>query len=179
MPVNVPQAYFYWLYEPFYDPTDPTSWFMTVCDIMHQTIFTPLVPHDENRVADAAELRNDFVRSHNQLGPLELSDLMSPDTSVFEVLIALAKRADFMVPLTPKVWFRIFLENLNLDSWTDERCASHSTWPVQRAINAFNSRTYSKTGRGGIFPLRRPKEDQRHVELWYQMGAYMTENAMY
>lgn len=179
LPVSVSQAYFYWLYEPFYDPTDPTSWFMTVCTIMHNTRFTPLIPHDENRIADATELRNDFKREHRPLEPLEVADLLAPDASVFEVLIALAKRADFMVPLTPKVWFRIFLENLKLDTWTDDYCAGHSTWPVQRAVNAFNSRTYSKTGRGGIFPLRRPRDNQREVELWYQMGAYMTENSMY
>jgi hypothetical protein len=146
---------------------------------MHQVAFTPLVPYDENRVADAAGLRNNFQKFAGSMGPEEISDLMMPDASVLEILIALADRADFMVPLTIKVWFRVFLENLNLDSKPDLVMRSRSTWPIERIINVFNNRAYKSNGKGGIFPLERPTKDQRQVELWYQMGAYMTERGMY
>ena len=181
VPRSIQDAYFEWLYDQVMDVWNVNSdeSFTAVCALMHQVIFTPLVPYDENRIADAAGLRNNFQQHAGDIGPGELRDLMMPDASVFEVLIALADRADFMVPLTKKVWFRVFLENLKLDRYSDAYSRSRSTWPVERAINVFNNRAYQTNGKGGIFPLRRPKEDQRHVELWYQMGAYMTENAMY
>jgi hypothetical protein len=152
---------------------------MAVCRLMHQVEFAALVPYDENRIAVAAELRNIFRRDAGPLSPLEVADLMTPNCSVFEVLIGLARQADDMIPLTLKVWFHIFIENLGLDRYDDEHVQRRSTWPAERIINTFNNRTYRPNGRGGIFPLRHPRHDQREVELWYQMGAYMTENGMY
>jgi hypothetical protein len=39
-----------------------------------------------------------------------------------------------------------------------------------------NRRLYTTSGYGGLFPLEEPKEDQRKVEIWYQMMAYLGEN---
>ena len=150
-----------------------------VCRLMHQVEFTPLVPYDENRVAVAAGLRNQFQKFAGSLGPGEISDLMEPNASVFEVLIGLAGQADDMIPLTIQTWFSMFIENLGLDRYFDEYLERRSTWPVEAAINKFNNRQYRPNGRGGIFPLSHPQHDQREVELWYQMGAYMTEKGMY
>jgi hypothetical protein len=36
-------------------------------------------------------------------------------------------------------------------------------------------RTYEPNGVGGFFPLENPNEDQREVELWYQMSAYVDD----
>jgi hypothetical protein len=36
-------------------------------------------------------------------------------------------------------------------------------------------RTYSPDGRGGFFPLNQPQEDQRKIEIWYQMNKYVIE----
>lgn len=181
VPDSIHDVYFAWLYDQVMDVWDVNSEesYTAVCALMHQVIFTALVPYDENRIADAAGLRNNFKELAGNIGPRELADLMLPDASVFEVLIALADRADFMVPLTRKVWFHIFLENLKLDKYNDWYNRPRSTWPVERIINVFNSRAYQPNGRGGIFPLRRAPQDQRKVELWYQMGAYMTDNSMY
>jgi hypothetical protein len=33
-----------------------------------------------------------------------------------------------------------------------------------------------KSGLGGMFPLEDPREDQRAIEIWYQMMAYINEN---
>jgi len=40
-------------------------------------------------------------------------------------------------------------------------------------------RRYSKTGKGGLFPLKHPKKDQTEVEIWYQMQQYVMENFDY
>ena len=31
-------------------------------------------------------------------------------------------------------------------------------------------------GTGGLFPLKRPRVNQRRVEVWYQMSEYLMEN---
>lgn len=146
---------------------------------MHQVEFTPLVEFDENRVAVAAGLRNEFQHYAGSLGPGELADLMEPNASVFEVLIGLAGQADDMIPLSIQTWFHTFIENLGLDRYPDEYLERRSDAPVERIIHNFNNRQYRPNGRGGIFPLKHPREDQREVELWYQMGLYMTEKEMY
>lgn len=179
-PLSIQEAYFYWLYEQVFDPQpDDRENYFTVCGIMHQVIFRDMVPHDSNRIAEAAGLRNGFVKFAGSVGPVEQAELMSPNASVFEVLVALTDRAQFIVPLGRKTWFRVFIEKLELYKWNDLYCGRRSTFPIERAIHIFNNREYQPNGLGGIFPLRYPKEDQRGVELWYQMGAYMTENGMY
>lgn len=173
--ITIQEAYFAWLYQLVHDRVDLT----VVCRLMHQVEFTPLVPYDENRVAVAAGLRNEFQELSGSLGPGEAADLMGPDASVFEVLIGFAGQADDMIALSLKSWFQIFTENLGLDRYDDEYLLRRSTYPVESIINKFNNRDYRPNGRGGIFPLKHPKHDQREVELWYQMGDYMNENRMY
>ena len=46
---------------------------------------------------------------------------------------------------------------------------------VADAMAAIIWRTYDSNGYGGLFPLRNPREDQRKVELWYQLNAYLLE----
>jgi hypothetical protein len=178
-PLNIMEAYFRWLYEQVFDPGPASESFTVVCWIMHQVPFQVLVRGDDNRVAEAAGLRNGFKKFAGSLGPEELSDLMSPDASVFEVLVALTDRATFIVPLGHKVWFRIFIENLDLDDYNDQHQERRSDFPIEQVIAKFNDRRYTHKGRGGIFPLRQTRNDQRQVELWYQMGEYMTSNSMY
>lgn len=48
---------------------------------------------------------------------------------------------------------------------------------IQYRLNVINKRLYNEDGTGGgLFPLRHATQDQREVELWYQMMAYLTEN---
>lgn len=180
-PLDIQEAYFIWLYKQVFDlQEDPAENYLNVCGFMHQVAFRILVPHDANRAGEAAGLRNGFKDFAGSIGPLEQADLMRPDASVFEVLVALTDRANFIVPLSMKTWFRVFLENLGLDKWNDKYSGRRSTFPIERIINTFNNREYSYYGgNGGIFPLTSSREDQRGVELWYQMGAYMTERGMY
>lgn len=149
---------------------------------MHQVEFTPLVPFDENRAAVALTFRDQFRAAAGSLGPGEIEELTAPPCSVFEVLCGLAWQAnDQMIPLSMSVWFQIFIENLGLDKYPDEviNAAGRAAFNVEKIVNKFNNREYSPDGRGGIFPLRRPQHDQREVELWFQMGAYITQEGMY
>jgi hypothetical protein len=146
---------------------------------MFQVDFEVLVPHDDNRVAEGAELRNEFLRVGSG-SELDRIDLLLPDASVLEVLIALALRAEFMIDIPGKEMFYLFLQNLRLSAFTDEFCRNKTNVSgIERIVRRFSERKYTESGRGGLFPLRHPSKDQREVELWYQMGEYMTENGMY
>ena len=139
--IDVKEAYFSWLYGQLFEVQRVTSEYSytAVCRSMHGVIFQALVEHDANRIAEAAELRNEFKRRIRPVA-MDLTDIMLPDASVFEVLIALAKRADFMVTLGVPTWFQIFMENLKLDRFSDPVFAMSNTTrssahhqPVQRA----------------------------------------------
>jgi hypothetical protein len=178
---SLADRYFLWLYDQVCgvrDVESPLS-LTLICSRMHAMPFLPLVPHDENRVAQGGELRNEFVNSNFVRNPLKAVDLMIPDTTVFEVLISLCKAADFMVGFGPEWWFSLFVRNLSIGRYNDLFSLTRTPWPVDRALRRFNERKYKANGEGGLFPLKLPNEDQRKVELWYQMGAYMTENNMY
>jgi hypothetical protein len=174
---RLPGLYFIWLYNQVCtvrDVDSPHS-YTQVCEIMHEIPFKVLIAMDENRQGDAFELRNTFMK--NRSGVV----LYEREVSIFEVLVALAKRASVMVEQDMAMWFGIFLQNLKLDHLSDPYCYSLSASQrrIVSSLNRFNNRRYTARGSGGLFPLMRPLKDQRRVELWYQMGAYMNENRLY
>lgn len=171
-PGNIIVRYFDWLYEQIAGGN-----YVLLCQVMFETTFRVLVDHDENRVGDVNELRRNFI-SMTRIEPLDESDLALPDASIFEVLVAMARRAEDQTRLPMQVWFGMFIENLGLRNCTDENFVLQQA-TASRIIQRFNDRLYRANGQGGLFPLRNPRGDQRHVELWYQMAFYLTENEMY
>ena len=174
------EDYFSWLYDKVFAVRDPYSEhsYTTVCRRMHNITFQALVEFDENRIVDGSELRNEFLRSCG--GDLLFqTELIYEDSSVFEVLVGLARRAESMISVPMMDVFWIFVRNLNLTRYNDRFIHSKPVWQIDRTISKFNRRAYRANGVGGIFPLTNPLTDQRQIELWYQMGSYMTENKMY
>jgi hypothetical protein len=169
-PAAVQVRYFDWLYGQIEYGNR-----LLLCERMHQWPFLVIIAHDENRIGDVQEMRGIFINSHRRL---DLRDLAFPDATIFEVLVCLARKAEFQTGIPFKFWFWKFMENLLLDRITDDIFARHQRM-VDQIIERFNTRTYEADGRGGIFPLRRPRKDQRYVELWYQMAEYLTENNLY
>jgi hypothetical protein len=173
------RPYFRWLYDQvvyFNDPQGMQSYWQ-VCARMQDMTFLDLVEHDSNRIAEATNLRDRFLATLADVTPHDRNDLLFPDASIFEVLVALAERANYMVEMDMYKWFNIFLRNLGLDRYSDGYCLLHLTGNIDRILNRFNRRSYRANGHnGGLFPLEHPTRDQREVELWYQMGAYINEN---
>ena len=177
---TLPEKYFRWLYDrvvEVYDIESSRS-YITVCSIMHEMPFKAIVEFDENRAADGKELRSLFLSStRGTRVSFEDSELYDP--TVFEVLVGLASRGNYMVDIKDHVWFSIFLGNLRLARYSDFYCLTHPTWVIVRNIRKFNDRRYKSDGQGGLFPLKHALIDQRRVELWYQMAAYATEQGLY
>lgn len=176
------KEYFRWMYDQVVQVNDPQglSSYWVVCARMMDFSFRDLVEHDSNRIAEATILRDEFLSTKKYVYPHDRNDLLFPDATIFEVLVALARRANFMVEMDLYKWFQLFLRNLGLDRYNDWYCSSHFIGNIDRILDRFNSRTYKPNGHhGGLFPLAHPVRDQREVELWYQMAAFMTENTMY
>lgn len=135
---------------------------------LHGVRFYSVLKLDENRAADGQGLRDDFEYSTN----IPVDELEDKDCTVLEMLVALARRIsdityeDGSVEI-PK-WFWILIHNLKLQENHNLR--------NDHLLKRFMERNYTPSGHGGLFPLNKPREDQRNTELWYQMHAYIREN---
>lgn len=134
--------------------------------------FEAVIDRDLNRVNDGLQLREKYMGDD--------SDYIDGECSVLELMIALAQRIDDIMydPDVGEDWVRWFwemIENLGLDKFPD---SNFSTKAVDLIIQRFIDRKYDSDGLGGLFPLMYPDSriDQRDVEIWYQMQAYLNEN---
>lgn len=141
--------------------------------------FYSLVPNDDNRGVDGTKIRDLFC---DEEGPQGLSLCPDGPCSILEMLIGLSIRLEFETAQskyekTPEEWFWILIDNLDLTLFENSTFFHGAEFDdVSDIINRFLERQYNYAGEGGLFPLRRPKNDQRKIEIWYQMSAYMLEN---
>lgn len=131
------------------------------------------IPNDDNRTEDGKDLRPEFIATHDA----ECNNAwLSQACSMLEMLIALSRRLEFESNHDTYHWFWTLLENLNLRVYTDAVYDDEVEMIVDKTLIAVIDRRYRSNGDGGLFPLRRPKTDQRKVEIWYQMSLYLLEN---
>lgn len=135
--------------------------------------FTWILPMDENRDMDAIELRRSFLidNGYNE------RDLWDTPRSVLEVLVAFSKRIEIEITGEPGEdclgrWFWVMLENLGV-LMADRR---FDIDVLRSNIDVWLNRKFDESGRGGIFPLKNWRNDQRKTDMWYQMHAYIHEN---
>lgn len=145
---------------------------------LHNIEFFSLIPNDDNRGMDGLELRDDFVDNHSggqhalPFGPC----------SVLEMLIGLSFRLEFETSQskwekTFTQWFWILIDNLDLDYHTNKSLSKAEYQDkIITNVTIFLERRYKSSGEGGLFPLINPRKDQKKVEVWYQMSAYILEN---
>jgi hypothetical protein len=139
--------------------------------VMFETPFIPKVEMDDNRVADAWELRYEFADSHG-MHRQELIRLAP--CSFIEVLLGLSRRMAFVAGGTAPSWAWQLLVNLGLDRMWDH-LSRPKTQTVHHILATVINRTYEPNGVGGFFPLAWPDRDQRPIELWYQLNSYVEE----
>lgn len=173
MTVELDELYFTWLYSQVDDPNiaNPSRTYWKLFRVLHHTEFIPFIPHDENRVEDGKELRYEFVNnsglSRVDVGWLRLG------CSMFELFVGLSRRLAFEGDGEPSRWFWQIMNNTHLSKYTDRRKFDSAN--VEDKLQRIIHRNYEPDGEGGIFPLIRPQEDQRDVEIWYQAQAYLIE----
>lgn len=137
---------------------------------LYSTEFVWFVPNDDNRVEDGRDLRHEFLEDEG------LTDVdpewMDLGCSAFEMMLGLARRLSFEAEGEPREWFWRLMENIDLASDNDQ---THNEKKVEATLKRVIYRTYKRDGSGGLFPLKHAEEDQRDVELWYQLCAYLLE----
>lgn len=134
-----------------------------------------LVPNDDNRVADGLMLRDEFEAEVFQVG--EIDQLwFELECSFLEVLIALSRRLAFEADGEPRDWFWHMLENLGITTQCADKFYNNEiAGRIDAALERVIWRTYRYNGQGGLFPLAHPNGDQRKIEIWYQLNAYLLE----
>lgn len=170
------ELYFKWLYRQVASDRlkDPTRTYWDLLRQLYTKEFVWLISNDDNRVEDGRDLRSEFLRDH-ALDDVD-EDWLGLGCSFLEMLIGLSRRCSFEADGDPKHWFWLLVANLNLSAFSDELFRTKRQRKfVNDTMDSVIWRTYRSDGRGGIFPLNRPKEDQRDVELWYQLSQYLLE----
>lgn len=139
---------------------------------LHSLSFFAIIPHDENRAFDGLDLRRQLHVNGTEDIPCTMLEMMIAlsEQMAYEVLDSICEidRADI---------FWEMIGNLGLGGLDDDAFYElDGRERVELAVERLLNRTYSPNGKGGLFPLRESRFDQREVELWYQAQAYICEN---
>lgn len=166
------ELYLEWLYSQVapYRSKSPERRYWSLLRQLYTTEFVWFVPNDDNRVEDGRDLRHEFLEEEG-ITDVDL-EWMGLGCSMLEMLLGLARRLSFEAEGEPRVWFWRLIRNLGL---SDDNDANHNTRKVKAALKRVIFRTYDRDGQGGLFPLKHADEDQRDVEIWYQLCAYLLE----
>lgn len=166
--------YFEWLYEQIalIRPLESQNYWNLTREL-YCIEFLYFVPNDDNRAMDGLELREEFLWSEDVASDPYWDEL---PCSIFEMLVALARRVEYQGGGTVFESFWRFMQHMGLDLLHDGVPDLYLKAEVRRAAHALNHRTYSTDGHnGGLFPLYSGEEDQRNVEIWHQMASYLRE----
>jgi hypothetical protein len=168
------ETYLKWLYSQVAAPRvrTPERKYWRLLRQLYVTEFVWIVANDDNRVEDGRELRIDFLTENPSIEANE--DWMGLGCSFLEMLIGLSRRISFEADGTPKQWFWKLLENIDLQGCSD--ASDITTEEIYEKVHRVIWRTYESNGTGGLFPHKHNKDDQRRVELWYQLQGYLLDD---
>ncbi len=170
------ELYFLWLcgqVGSVEDNRNPSRNYWRLLKRLYIKEFVWIIPNDDNRAEDGRDLRSEFF-SNNKVAAMD-TDWFTLGCSMLELLIGLARRLSFEADGEPRFWFWHLVENLGLEKYNDNTYIPEKE--VDDILDQVIWRTYRRNGKGGLFPLRKATEDQRDVELWYQLSAYLLENS--
>lgn len=165
------EAYFHWLVPQVKD-TEQRRTYWDLLRLLFETEYVWLIPNDDNRMIDGLELRTEFLLE------ADAPRFVSPDgfgvCSFLEMLVALSRRLAFQAGGEAEGWAWQLVVNLELHRLSDPLGRVRRT-RVADILETVIYRNYNPDGTGGLFPLAWPQDDQKQVELWYQMAAYIDE----
>jgi hypothetical protein len=166
------ESYFNWLCAKVnrVEVPTPSLTYVRLLRALHTTEFVWTVAGDKNRSEDGLDLRLEFLRAS---GFQENTYWRFEGCSLLEMLIAFSRRAAFETGDPESDWFWIFMDNLGLAEYND--ASGFGLDDLAVILYDLVWRTYNYDGRGGIFPLDHPSDDQRQVEIWYQFCAWLVE----
>lgn len=167
--------YFEWLYKYIGNvgARNPARTHWKFARQLYTKEFIWLIPNDDNRAADGRDLRYLFFHEEHIEDPDPIWNSLG--CSMMEMLVALSLRLSFETEGEPQAWFWELMENIDIGmQWSsDKNYDEIKAKKIDDALNCVIWRTYAPSGAGGLFPLPVAKEDQRVVEIWYQLSAYL------
>ena len=178
-------SYFQWLCTLIHADSFEKSYYI-LCGELHKFPFWTKHPRDINRNNDGLQLRTDYIcEMELDLGDQldEFTSVSENDCSMFEMMVALSKRMNDELMTEDSgdkthEYFWEIMKNLGLDEYDDDKFGEEngaSTTQVRDILGNLNQRRYKRDGSGGMFPLKHPEKNQKNVEIWYQMQAYINE----
>lgn len=170
-------AYLEWLYSQvgIVQNRNPARSHWKLLRQLYTREFTWFVPNDDNRIEDGKELRSEFLLETGYQLDDPYGHWFSLGCSMLEMLIGLSRRVAFESDRSPGEWFWRLMHNLELDHVTDDIYEISIEEEVEEILDRVIFRQYEYNGQGGLFPLRNAHQDQRAVEVWYQLQAYLLE----
>lgn len=177
----LPDEYEYWLCSTVLTSESDLDIYKPLLDILATIEFTWSIPNDDNRAHDGQHLRYVYAEESYDHAYMKFS----LPCSVLEMMVALAHRIDDDIMYEAEYgdrtseWFWVMIRNLGLECATEEELRYDGKYGeayVRHVIDVFMNRTYCKDGRGGLFPVKNVRTDQRKVEIWYQMNQFLIEN---
>ena len=162
-------------------PKDFVCKYERILYVLDSTPFIWSIERDANRANMGLELKDDWFTSLSSIKEREdvyLSGFSLTVASVFDVIYSLARSIDEILYDPNGNNTLKYLEELILNLYKsydmDIFDADITDDSLQIPIFRFIDREYKYNGVGGLFPLDNPVDDQRDVELWYQMQAYIS-----
>lgn len=171
---SLDERYFLWLYSQVASPNTRARvrLYKKLLGQLHEKEFVWLVANDDNRVEDGRALRDEFAEEHGVQG----SEQWHADPcTMLELFLVLARSLAFQMDDEVDIWFWHLVEVLGLKRYNDLEYDTLASEIIDEALDNVIWRRYEPNGVGGLFPLRHAEEDQREVELWYQLNAYLLE----
>lgn len=153
-------------------------------DILYDTEYVWWMERDGDRASDGIRLRARFEYESGLPCPEGWDDW---PCSFLEFMVAMAYTMEESIMYDPgdgldmSTWFWTMMDNCGLSSYSDERIFASGTdsyYEIDAILHGIMDREYSYDGVGGLFPLKHPSRDQRNVEYWVQMNAYVLENSL-
>lgn len=164
--------YYHWLLDRVGIKKEDQEAYAYLFEDLYKREFEWFVDRDKNRALDGLDLRKEF---EDETG--NIADRYS-NCNMLEMIVALAIRCENDIMGVPDEdnttrWFWDMITNMKLDKYTNSR---YSPKQVKETLDNVIFRQYERSGKGGLFPLRTSKTDQRKIELWYQMASWLNEN---
>lgn len=169
-----------------FDWVDPRRKHSILILLLYELEFVWTNDMDENRAEDGIYLRYRYADQAGVEAPESTEDW---PCSVLEMLLGLAVRMEDMYLYEPScgdrtaVWFWMMLDNLGLETFSDKRIKSRGRNVCMKEIgdrvDRWLRRKFDRFGNGSPFPrndLDGNLEDQRDLEVWYQMTYWVNDN---
>lgn len=182
-------SYFQWLCDIVRCDQNDKSYY-NLLGMMYETPFEVKIDNDINRAVDGNEFKGAYILDIYGTEEQKNIDFHMPaeqNCSILEMIMGISKRMAFELAEDQSEdfdFYRYFweiLDNLGLKWYDDDQFGDNfmrCKIEIRKILSILNDRSYKRNGVGGMFPLLFPEKNQKKVEIWYQMQAYINEKYM-